>query len=114
METNRSDKARLSLLLPTELRERLARYAARQGISKSEAARRALDAGLTVLERPDLPDLDEQLESPRSQHAISARRCARAMACTEERFPGGRGARGREAADGPGDVVGEGQGLVPT
>ena len=63
MKTNRSDKARLSLLLPTELRERLARYAARQGISKSEAARRALDAGLTVLERPDLPDLDEQLKA---------------------------------------------------
>ncbi len=63
MKTNRSDKARLSLLLPTELRERLARYAARQGISKSEAVRRALDAGLTVLERPDLPDLDEQLKA---------------------------------------------------
>ena len=60
METNRSDKARLSLLLPTELRERLARYAARQGISKSEAARRALEAGLPVLERRRIPDLVEQ------------------------------------------------------
>ncbi len=63
MKTNRLANLRFSVLLPTELRERLARYAARQGISKSEAARRALEAGLTVLERPDLPDLDEQLKA---------------------------------------------------
>jgi hypothetical protein len=62
MKTNGSYKARFSLLLPTELYDRLARYAVRQGISLSEAARRALEAGLPILES-EAARLDEQREA---------------------------------------------------
>lgn len=51
---------RLSVLLPAGLHARLVRYAARESISLSEAARRALDAGLPVLER-QAASLERQL-----------------------------------------------------
>jgi|GEM_PF-816502 len=77
MKTNRLDNTRLSVLLPAELHARLAGYATRVGISLSEAARRALDAGLLALERAADPDLAEQREAleamKRSREEMRAR-----------------------------------------
>ena len=60
MNNKRPTRTRLSLLLPAGLHARLACYAAWAGISLSEAARCALEAGLPVLERHSVADFAEQ------------------------------------------------------
>ena len=60
MNNKRLTRIRLSLLLPAGFHTRLACYAACAGTSLSEAARRALDAGLPVLERHSVADFAEQ------------------------------------------------------
>jgi hypothetical protein len=62
MNTSPLASTRLSVRLPAGLHARLVRYAAREGIGLSQAARRALDAGLPVLERGSLPEALEALE----------------------------------------------------
>jgi hypothetical protein len=63
MNTSPLASTRLSVRLPAGLHARLVRYAAREGIGLSQAARRALDAGLPVLERGSLPDPTAALEA---------------------------------------------------
>jgi hypothetical protein len=63
MKTNGSANTRLSVLVPAGLHARLTDHAKRAGLSMSEVVRRVLDAGLPVLERGNLPEIDEQREN---------------------------------------------------
>lgn len=67
MRTGPLAKTRLCVLLPAELHAWLTGYAPRAGISPSEAARRALDAGLPALE-------DQAASIERQRKALEAMR----------------------------------------
>lgn len=77
MDTYRLTKTRLSVLLPAGLHARLVRHANREGVSLSEAARRALDVGLEGREGAPGSATSEVQENLRALRTIRDRALAR-------------------------------------
>lgn len=96
MKTNGLGNIRLPVLLPAGLHARLVRYAAREGISLSEAARRAIQAGLIVPQDATKPDRGEQLRNLAAMRRTRDKVLARFGVCQGDLVAEARAERERQ------------------